>query len=156
MHDGGGTVAQLCECIRMCACMLSDSSRVQLCVTPWTVACQAPLSMEFSKQEYWSGLSFPSPGDLPDPGMKLVPPAWQADSLLLCHLGSPCLFSILCQCQLPFPRHSAPPEGSWAMPTSEKYHLLLGRPHPHHVKWPELAHSGTDIHHSHLAHAPGQ
>ena len=39
-------------------------------VTPWTVACQAPLSMEFSRQEYWSGLPFPSSGDLPDPGIK--------------------------------------------------------------------------------------
>ena len=38
--------------------------------TPWNVACQAPLSMEFSKQEYWSGLPFPSPGDLPDPGIE--------------------------------------------------------------------------------------
>ena len=40
------------------------------CVTPWTVVCQAPLSMEFSRQEYWSGLSFPISGDLPDPGIK--------------------------------------------------------------------------------------
>ena len=45
-------------------------SRVRFFVTPWTLACQAPLSMEFSRQEYWSGLSFPSPGDLPDPGIK--------------------------------------------------------------------------------------
>ena len=43
-------------------------SSVQLFVTPWTVACQASLSMEFSRQEHWSGLPFPSPGDLPDPG----------------------------------------------------------------------------------------
>ena len=43
-------------------------SHVQLFVTPWTVAPQAPPSMEFSRQEYWSGLPFPSPGDLPDPG----------------------------------------------------------------------------------------
>ena len=43
-------------------------SHVQLYATPWTVACQAPLFMEFSRQEYWSGLSFPSPGDIPDPG----------------------------------------------------------------------------------------
>ena len=50
-------------------------------VTPWTVACQVPLSMEFSKQEYWSGLPFPSPGDLPDPGIKPRTPAMQADSL---------------------------------------------------------------------------
>ena len=39
-------------------------------MTPWTVACQAPLSMGFPRQEYWSGLPFPSPGDIPDPGMK--------------------------------------------------------------------------------------
>ena len=43
--------------------------------TPWTVACQAPLSMEFSRQEYWSGLPFPSPGDLPDAGIKPASPA---------------------------------------------------------------------------------
>ena len=45
-------------------------SHVQLFAAPWTVAHQAPLSMEFSKQEYWSGLPFPTPGDLPDPGIK--------------------------------------------------------------------------------------
>ena len=50
-------------------------SRVQLCVTPWTVAHQAPLSMGFSRQEYWSGLPFPSPGDLPNPGMEPRLPA---------------------------------------------------------------------------------
>ena len=47
-------------------------SRVWLFATPWTAACQAPLSMKFPRQEYWSGLLFPSPGDLPNPGMKLV------------------------------------------------------------------------------------
>ena len=52
------------------ACVLSCFSRVQLCVTPWTVARQAPLSMGFSRQEYWSGLPFPPPGDLPDPGIE--------------------------------------------------------------------------------------
>ena len=45
-------------------------SHVQLFVTPWTIACQAPLSMGFSRQGYWSGLLFPPPGDLPDPGIK--------------------------------------------------------------------------------------
>jgi len=50
-------------------------------VTPWTVALQAPLSMRFSRQEYWSGLSFPSPGDLPNPGTELRSPSLQADSL---------------------------------------------------------------------------
>ena len=48
-------------------CMLSCFSCVWLCMTPWTVACQASLSMRFSGQEYWSGLPFPSPGDLPWP-----------------------------------------------------------------------------------------
>ena len=54
-----------------CACMLSRFSLAQLCVTSWTLAHQTPLSMGFSGQEYWqSGLPFPSPGDLPDPGIR--------------------------------------------------------------------------------------
>ena len=51
----------------MCVCVLSH---VQLFVTPWTVAHQAPLSMGFSRQEYWSGLPHPAPGDLPNPGIE--------------------------------------------------------------------------------------
>ena len=50
-------------------------------VTPWTIASQAPLSMEFSRQEFWSGLPFPPPGDLADPGIEPRSPALQADSL---------------------------------------------------------------------------
>ena len=61
--------------------MLTHFSCVQLFVTPWTVAHQAPLSMGFSRQEYWNGLPFPSPGNLPDPGIKPGSPAVQADSL---------------------------------------------------------------------------
>ena len=57
---------------RMCAQLLSH---IQLFVTPWTVPCQAPLSMGFSRQEYWSGLPFPPPGDLPDAGIKPKSPA---------------------------------------------------------------------------------
>ena len=59
-------------------------SHVQIFETPWTVAHQAPLSVGFSREEYWSGLPFPPPGDLPDPGIKLASPlslALQADSL---------------------------------------------------------------------------
>ena len=56
-------------------------SHVQLFATPWTVAYQAPLSMGFSRQEYWSGLPFPSPGDLPDPGIELGSPTLWADAL---------------------------------------------------------------------------
>ena len=50
-------------------------------------SCQASLSMEFCRQEYWSGLLFPPPGDLPDPGIEPASPALQADSLLLSHWG---------------------------------------------------------------------
>ena len=56
-------------------------SGVWLFETPWTAACQAPLSMGFPKQKYWSGLPFPSPGDVPNPGIKPESPALQADSL---------------------------------------------------------------------------
>ena len=64
-------------------------SHVQLFVTPWTIAQQAPLSMELSRQKYWSGVPFLSPGDFPNPRTEpasLVTPAWQADSLPLHHL----------------------------------------------------------------------
>ena len=66
--------------------MPSHFSHVQLFVTQWTVACQASLSMGFSRQEYWSGLPFPTPGDLPKPGTEppsLMSPALQVGSLLL-------------------------------------------------------------------------
>ena len=56
-------------------------SRVRLFATPWTVAYQAPPSTEFSRQEYWSGLPFPSPGDLPKPGIEPGSPALQTDAL---------------------------------------------------------------------------
>ena len=56
-------------------------SRVPLFATPWTVAYQAPLSMEFSRQEYWSELPFPSPGNLPHPGIEAGSPTLQADTL---------------------------------------------------------------------------
>ena len=56
-------------------------NRVRLFATPWTVAYQSPPSMGFSRQEYWSGLPLPSPGDLPDPGIEPWSPAMQADAL---------------------------------------------------------------------------
>ena len=71
------------------AMLLSRFSYVRLCATPETAAHQAPPSLGFSRQEHWSGLPFPSPGDIPDPGIKLGPPALQVDSLLLSHQGSP-------------------------------------------------------------------
>ena len=65
--------------------MLSESF-VSDSAAPWTVACLASLSMEFSRQEYWSGLSFP-PGDLPGQNLRLL--RWQVDSLPLSYVGSP-------------------------------------------------------------------
>ena len=64
-------------------CLVAQSCR--LFATPWTVAHQAPLSMGFPRQEYWNGLPFPSPGDIPDPGIE--PVDWHADSLPWSHQG---------------------------------------------------------------------
>ena len=72
-------------------------SCVWLFATPWSVTCQAPLSMGFSRQEYWSGLPFPPPGELPDPRIEPRSPALQVDSLPLSLWGSPmyiCAFYI--------------------------------------------------------------
>ena len=68
----------------MLTCLVVSNS-----VTPWTVAPQAPLSMGFSRQEYWSGLPLPPSGDLPEPEKEPMSPALQADSLLLSHWGGP-------------------------------------------------------------------
>ena len=67
------------------ACVFSCFSHVQLCVTPWTVDCLTPLSMGFSQQEYWNGLSCPPPEDFLDPAIESVCPASQADSSVLSH-----------------------------------------------------------------------
>ena len=69
--------------------MLSCFSHVWLFITPWTVARREPLSMRFSRQEYWSGVPCPPPGDLSEPATEPMSPALQVDSLLLSHQGSP-------------------------------------------------------------------
>ena len=66
-------------------------SRVRLFATLWTVAHQAPQSMGFSRHEYWSGLPFPSPGDLPDPVIQPRSPALQADALTAEPPGEPAI-----------------------------------------------------------------
>ena len=75
------TLNLVSQTLVICVCVLPWFSHVQLIATPPTVAHQVPLSMEFSKQEYWSGLTSPSPRDLPNPGIEPGSPALQADSL---------------------------------------------------------------------------
>ena len=80
------SLSTACACVCVCVCVCVRSLRysfVSNSVTPWTVACQAPLSMGFPRQEYWSGLPCPPPRIEP------VSPAWQVDSLPLSHLGPP-------------------------------------------------------------------
>ena len=69
---GGGTNLGLSDISK---CKMQVLSRVQLLATPWTVTHQAPLYMGFTSQKYWSGLPFPPPGDLPNPGIKPTSPA---------------------------------------------------------------------------------
>ena len=98
--DGGDIKILLSVCVCVCVCVRerererfdTQTHTVQIhcfscsvvsdSATPWTVACKIPLSMEFSRQEYWRGLPFPSPGNLSNPGIKSGSPALQADSLL--------------------------------------------------------------------------
>ena len=69
--------------------MTPEQQHVRFFATPWTLAHQAPLPVGFPRQEYWGGLLFSFPGDLPNPGIEPASPAWQVDSQLLSHLGSP-------------------------------------------------------------------
>ena len=122
-------------------------SRVRLFATPWTVAHQAPQSMEFSKQEYWSGLPFPSPRDLPNPGIEPGSPTLQANALPSEPPGKPLetfmevsshrLDWLLTQLLvlLPFMEN-----GGWGwkfQASSHGFVFLVTSPHPGtHQKWP--------------------
>ena len=81
--------------LTMGACILNRFSCVRLFATLWAVAHQAPLSMVFSRQEYWSRLPCPPPRDLPQSGMEPTSPALQAGSFLLSHQGKPLDYLIL-------------------------------------------------------------
>ena len=78
---------------------VKSPSCVRFFATPWNVAHQASPSMEFSRQECWSGLPFPSPGDLPDPGIKSGSPTLQADTLLSEPSGNPKKVKVTQSCQ---------------------------------------------------------
>ena len=76
----------------ICTSSVQSLGHIQLFETPWTAACQAALSVGFPRQEYWSGLPFPAPGDLPNPGIESASLSllhWQVGSLPLRHQGSP-------------------------------------------------------------------
>ena len=91
MLGGASSLPRGSLCPNMC-CVCQSLSHAQLFATPWTLALQAPLSMGFPREEYWSGLPFPSSGDLPDPGIKPtspVTPALQVDSLVTEPSGKP-------------------------------------------------------------------
>ena len=96
-------------------------------MTPWTVACQAPLSVGFSRQNYWSVLPFPSPVDLPNPGIKPKSPARQADSLPTELQGKPCEDS---RCILKSWRWKSKPGYVWGscQQYPEHLHQDLGMP----------------------------
>ena len=68
----------VCVCVCVCVCMYSVAQSCQLFATPWIITCQAPLSMEFSRQEYQSGLPFATPGDLPQLGIEPASPVFPA------------------------------------------------------------------------------
>ena len=91
----------------ICVCLCSVTQSCRFFAAPWTVPCQAPLPMEFSRQEYWNGVPFPTPGDLPDPGMEpafLVSPALANRALITSASWEIQEFNIYCirQCRLGF------------------------------------------------------
>ena len=88
------TLGSVCVCVCVCLCVCVSHSGMSPYATLWTVAQQVPLSMESSRQEYWSGLPYPSPGNLSDPGIDPRSPPLQADSLYLSHQGSPSNHSV--------------------------------------------------------------
>ena len=79
--------ACVCVCVCVCVCLVSKSCTTP--ATPWTIAHQAPLSMGFPRQEYQSGLTFPPPGDLPDPGIEPGPPSLTGGFFTADPLGKP-------------------------------------------------------------------
>ena len=105
---------------------MKSLSHVQLFETPWTVAYQAPPSMGFSRQEYWSGLPFPSPGDLPNPGIEPRSPTFQADALTSEPPGKPHTITRNSQTELEYGRtskflHNIFPERQNMFPSRNSY-----------------------------------
>ena len=102
-------------------------SHVRLFVTPWTVAHQAPPSMGFSRKEYWSGLPFPSPGDLPNPGIEPGSPALQVDALTTEVPGKPyiCVYGLKLNIQR-MKIMASGPITSWKIDGETVSHFIFG------------------------------
>ena len=109
------------HCLVRCSFVVQSQSQALLFAAPWTVAHQAPPSMGFSWQEYWSGLPFPSPGNLPDPGIKPMFPALAGRVLLLSYQGGPVFDVVKFERQ----RNLVPTKMT-------SFHVL---PPPHHMYW---------------------
>ena len=113
-------------------CVLSRLSRVQLFVTPWTVVCQAPPSMGFSGQEYWSGLPCPPPGDLTDPGIEPESPALAGGFFTAEPPGTVPLIPLVCGILLQQPKHTKLVHRSlWAHPLPWQYKIPISSPNDH-------------------------
>ena len=129
------------ETKKLCCCLVASEvkllSRVRLFATPWTVAYQAPLSMGFSRQECWSELPFPSPGDLPEPGIKPGSPALQADALPSEPPGKPCLVATLCT-TLCEPMDCSPPDSLSMGFLRQEYWSGLPFPSPENLPDPGI------------------
>ena len=97
----------ICVCVHTCVHAQSLQSRLTLFNPEECVACQVSLSTGFARQQYWSGLPFLLPGDLPEPVMEPSSPALQADSSPLNHLGSPCMCVSVCLCVYHYCIHNA-------------------------------------------------
>ena len=123
------TPQDILDTLTYCCCCLVIKSCLTL-ATPWTVVCQSPRFITFFRQEYWSGLLFPSPGDLPHPEIE---PAfwwlllWQAGSLLLRHQGSPYLSLLPLYSFITANHYESPVAVSWAayLPEPSEYILSL-------------------------------
>ena len=126
----------------MCVCMLSRFSHIQLSATPWTVTLPSPLSMEFSRQEYWSGSPCLSPEDLPNPGIEPRSPSLQADSLPAESPGKPKNTGM-----------SSLSLFQWIFPTQESHQDFL------HCRWVlyQLSYEGNQIcQNDHVNIPPGE
>ena len=117
--------------LKWCVCVCQSLSTVWLFVTPWTVACQAPPSREFSRQEYWSRLPFSSPGALPDPGIQLSLLHCRQTLILFKLPGKPKVSAVIALVKdyiaMSFIQCHLPPPNGFLPPSCE---------HQHHVFWP--------------------